>query len=51
MFTTKFNRNHNPENPSDAKQPEQLKVFYNRVSDDIFKMFYNIFIHPTEDST
>ena len=39
MFTTKFNRNHNLENPGDAKQPEQLKVFFNKVSNDIFKMF------------
>jgi hypothetical protein len=39
MLTTKFNRDHNLERPGDAKQPEQLKVFFGKVSDDIFKMF------------
>ena len=39
LFTTKFNRDHNLEKPGDAKQPEQLKVFSIKVSEDIFKMF------------
>jgi hypothetical protein len=38
-FTTKFNKDHNLEMPGDAKQPEQLKVFSTKVSQDIFKMF------------
>ena len=39
IFTTKFNKDHNLEKPSDAKLPEQLKVFSIKVSEDIFKMF------------
>ena len=39
IFTTKFNRDHDLEKPGDAKQPEQLKVFSIKVSEDIFKMF------------
>ena len=39
MFTTKFNKVHNLEKHGDAKSPEQLKVFFTKVSDDIFKMF------------
>ena len=39
LFTTKFNRDHNLEKPGYAKQPEQLKVFTTKVSEDIFKMF------------
>ena len=39
LFTTKFNRDHNSEKPGDAKQPEQLKAFSAKVSEDIFKLF------------
>jgi hypothetical protein len=39
MFTTKFNKVHNLEKPGDAKSPEQLKVFFTKVSDDIFQIF------------